>query len=366
MQLLSLAGMAWSRVTVLIAVAILGAGAAFLPHPPLAPVRRSPLDLGIAAYAAMYASFAVAGPPWLWDYWSIWGLKGRTFFEHGGIDFRFLAAPWNAFAHPDYPQLVPLNLAFPAVLAGQWDDRWLGALFAAWALAAALVVRDLAARDSAPYAAAAATVAVLALVCSLYVGLAETPLMAFSVTGLLFTRRALQGETWARVPAAILLGLAASAKNEGLALLVAVALAIVCSARVAALVIPAGAALIAAPWLIARAVADLPSALVAPGAFSRTLERLPELGTIAVKLAERTDKPWLWLAIAVVLLFAAKHERFLIIVVLAQLAFFLAVYFAAPQDVIWHVETSWGRLSRQLLPPAAYAALAALAMRFRG
>jgi hypothetical protein len=46
--------------------------------------------------------------------------------------------------------------------------------------------------------------------------------------------------------------------------------------------------------------------------------------------------------------------------VLAQLAFFLAVYLAAPQDVIWHIETSWGRLSRQLLAPAAYVALAAL------
>ena len=361
LELLSLAGLGWSRLSVLIAIAVLFAGAASLPQPPQTKTRPSPLDLALAAYAAAYASFAVASPPWVWDYWALWGLKARTFFEHGGIDFRFLAEPRNAFVHPDYPQLVPLNLAFPAILGGAWDDRWLGFLFVAWAVAAALVVRDLAARELPPHAASAAALAVLALTASRYVGLAETPLIAFATTGLLFTRRALLGDAWARVPAAILLGLAASTKNEGLTLLLAMASALLLFAR-RLLVIPALGALIAVPWLITRAAHDLPVGLAAPGVFDRFAERLPHLGLDATKLLERMDNPWLWALIVAALLFA-RRERFLVTVVLLQLAVFLAVYLTTPPDVVWHIETSWGRLSRQLLAPAAYAALAALAAR---
>ncbi len=360
MELLSFFGIAWTRATVLLSIVVLAIAARRLGDSETRRLERSPLDIAIAIYAAAYASFAVAGAPWHWDFWMLWGLKARTYFEHGGIDFRFLRA--HEFVHADYPQLIPLNLAFPMILTGAWNDRWLGFLFAAWALAAALVVRDLAARELPPHAASAAALAMLALTSSRYIGLAETPLIAFSLTGLLFARRAILGDPSARVPAAILLGLAASTKNEGVTLLIAVALALLLCVR-RLLVIPAGAMLVAAPWLIARAVLDLPVALAQSGPLDRLAARLPQLGAIAAKLLERLDKPWLW-AIVIVALVFARRERFLVIVVAIQLAFFIAVYLTTPPEVVWHIETSWGRLSRQLLGPASYAALAALAARF--
>lgn len=362
MELLSLFGVGWTRATVLVAIAVLALAAVrFLGRTAPRPLEGSPLDAAIALYAAAYASFAVAGAPWAWDFWMLWGLKARTYFEHGGIDVRFLADAHHAFVQPDYPQLVPLTLAFPAVLGGAWDDRWLGFLFAVWALAATLVVRDLAARELPRHAASAAALAVLALTSSRYIGLGETPLVAFTITGLLFTRRAILGDAAARVPAAILLGLAASTKNEGLTLLIAVAIALCFCAR-RLLVIPAGAMLVTAPWMIARAIYDLPAWLAKSGPLERLAARLPQLGTIAAKLLERLDKPWLWLIIIVALVLA-RRERFLVTVVALQLAFFLAVYLVTPFDAVWQIETSWGRLSRQLIVPATYAALAALASR---
>ena len=75
-----------------------------------------------------YALYATLAPLWEWDFWAIWGLKARVFLEAGGIDWHFLESRWNAFAHPDYPLLVPLNFDFVALINGGWSDRWLGLL----------------------------------------------------------------------------------------------------------------------------------------------------------------------------------------------------------------------------------------------
>src|ERR1051326_5399770 len=66
------------------------------------------------------SSFATIARMWEWDFWAIWGLKARTFFEFGTIDWRFLQSPWNDFAHPDYPLLVPFNYVYASLTAGVW------------------------------------------------------------------------------------------------------------------------------------------------------------------------------------------------------------------------------------------------------
>ena len=319
-----------------------------VPSEPLPPFRPHPLDLLAAAWLALYALYATAAAPWHWDYWAIWGLKARVFFEHRGIDWAFLQAPWNAFAHPDYPLLVPLNYAFVAVLGGQWNDRWLGLLMVAFAASLWLVVRQAAAREVSPPAAAAAGFAVAALASSQYVGLAEVPLIAFATAGLVMLR---SGDP--RV-AAILLGFAASSKNEGLTLLVAAA---IFGWRHIRRLWPA--LLIVAPWLVARMVADLPTDLASGSPAARLAREWP-----LEMLFTSLDKPWCWLAIAIALPLTLRRERFLFGVIALQFAFILAAYAITPNDLRWHIETSWDRLSRQLIVPAAYAALVALAVRF--
>src|SRR5207253_7119 len=106
------------------------------------------LDLATLISLAAYAVYATLAPLWEWDFWAIWGLKARVFLEHGGIDWRFLESRWNAFTHPDYPLLVPLNFDFVALIGGGWSDRWLGILFVAYAVALLLIARALAARET--------------------------------------------------------------------------------------------------------------------------------------------------------------------------------------------------------------------------
>ena len=304
-----------------------------------------PLDLVTGVWLAAYALYATAAAPWHWDYWAIWGLKGRAFFESGGVDWTFLRAPWNDFAHPDYPLLVPLNYSFVAALGGEWNDRWLGLLMVAFAASLWLVVRQVAARELPPLAASAIGFAVAALASSQYVGLAEVPLIAFATAGLVLAR---DRESW--VPSAILLGLAANTKNEGLTLAVA---AVLLRRRLWP------ALLIAAPWQLARVLTDLPSDLAAGSPLGRIARAWP------VDLLFTTlDKPLCWAAILLALPLAARRERFLLGVAATQLAFFLAAYAVTPNDLGWHIATSWDRLSRQLIVPASYAALVALASRF--
>ena len=74
-------------------------------QPPLAeagPKSRPALeDLVTIAFVVAYALFAIWAPPYEWDFYGIWGLKARWFFETRGMD-------WSAIPHlgkTDYPVL---------------------------------------------------------------------------------------------------------------------------------------------------------------------------------------------------------------------------------------------------------------------
>ncbi|MEM1204042.1 MAG: hypothetical protein AAGN66_12510 [Acidobacteriota bacterium] len=80
--------------------------------------------LGDAVAAAAVLAFGVAGAR-LWnlhaDFVYHWGAKGQRFFLAGGIDWEYLARPWNGHLHPDYPNLLPSLFAAGAALAGRFD-----------------------------------------------------------------------------------------------------------------------------------------------------------------------------------------------------------------------------------------------------
>jgi hypothetical protein len=306
-----------------------------------------------------YGAYITVASPWEWDYWAIWGLKARVFFEHGGIDWSWLGNRWNEFAHPDYPLLVPFNYDFACLLNGAWDDRWFGLLLIAWALAALLIVRSLAADEAKPWAAAAATAASAILAMSNYAGMAEGALIAFAATGLLYQRRALDdararpADQW---HAAILLGLAANCKNEGIALLAATAIATVAAdprrwRRVLALW-PAAALL--APWMLLRATHALPTDLASGDLLARFADRVAHAGALFTVLRHALVDGWSWLVLIAgfaIVPRAVRRERFIVTVTFVQLAFFVATYFVTPHDFTWHIMTSWQRLTRQVQIP---------------
>ncbi|MEA2236509.1 MAG: hypothetical protein QOC81_1233 [Thermoanaerobaculia bacterium] len=322
-----------------------------------------------------------------WDFWAIWGLKGKVFLEMGGIDWRFLESRWNVFFHPDYPVLVPLNFDLIALVNGGWSDRWLGLLFVAWAAALLLVVRALAARETTPFFASLLTFSLASLAVSPWVGYAEGPLIAFGGAGILFVRAALRDDdaaSWRH--GALMLGFAANCKNEGLALLVAVTIGVaVAGSRglgglffrrktsrprnlATARLWPAYA--LAAPWLLLRLMHTLPTDIASGSTLSRLMARLPYLHQVLALLGAQLTEPWFWIAILAGILVAPsaarRGELFVFLVTAIQLFFYVAAYVVTPNDLHWHVLTSWSRLTSHIAVPITFAVFLMLAKSLRG
>jgi hypothetical protein len=330
-----------------------------------------------------YALYATLAPLWEWDFWAIWGLKARVFFEASGIDWHFLGSRWNAFSHTDYPLLVPLNFDFVALINGAWSDRWLGLLCVAWGAAAVLIVRGLAARETSPFFASLLGLALASRAVSAYVGLAEGALIAFGGAGVLFVRAALRDDddapAWRH--AALMLGFAANCKNEGLALLVAVTIAVAAVSwfrggeisrlrrlMTATRLWPAYA--LAAPWLLLRFTHALPTDIAGGSAISRLMAHLPQARQILGYLVTYLREPWFWIAVLAAILIAPRaarrQERFVFLVTAIQLFFYVAAYFVTPHDLQWHVETSWARLTEQVTMPLTFVVFLMLANSLRG
>ncbi|HWS71776.1 MAG TPA: hypothetical protein VN605_06655, partial [Thermoanaerobaculia bacterium] len=284
--LLALSPFGWTLPRVAIAMlAISGACLVVAMRAPRAAagkVRIAWPDVLTALTLVGFGFFVTLAPLWEWDFWAIWGLKARVFAERGAIDWRFLESAWNTFSHTDYPLLVPLNLDLVALANGGWDDRWLGLLFVAFAAALVLLVRDLAAEETSPNVAAWIGFAIAATACARNAGAAEGLFIAYAGGALLMLRRALRvNDRAAFRHGALLLGLAACTKNEGLALIVSVAIAmIVCgAARQVPRLWPALA--LPLPWLVIRLFHRLPTDLLSGSLLTRAVSYLPELGVAA-------------------------------------------------------------------------------------
>jgi hypothetical protein len=321
----------------------------------------SPVDIATLLLVAAHAFAATLGPVWEWDFWAIWGLKARVFFEHRGIDWVFLQSRLNDFSHPDYPLLLPLQYTFVALHGDAWSDRWMGILTTAFGVALILIARDLLGRELSRHWAASGTVVVASAALSPWIGMAEAPMIAYGAAGLLFLRAG-------NMPAgAALLGLAAFTKNEGLALIAAAAAALVLVGRRRDVLRLWPAVVIAAPWLVLRMIHALPTDL-AQGA---VLERvsLARMGEMVAEMARVAPlQPWLWVAMGVafaVLVREWRREAFLLIAVAVQLLFYAGAYLVTPKEVRWHVRSSWQRLLQHGAVPLAFAALAITGSRLR-
>ncbi len=84
----------------------------------------TPVGWGDGAAAFSVLAFALLAPT-LWittpDFVYHWGMKGEHAFLARGIDYAWLADPWNWSLHPDYPHLLPLLYGSTARLTGRFD-----------------------------------------------------------------------------------------------------------------------------------------------------------------------------------------------------------------------------------------------------
>ncbi len=356
----------WSRITVLTALAITLLGKWWRSH-------RSPigwhnlLDLLTASLVGGYIRFATIAPPVEFDYLSIWGLKAREFWLAGGINTAFLQQTHQPNIHADYPLLVPLIYDAQALLLGRWDDQEIGLITAAFGVAALLVVRGLLAEELSPWARAFATLLLMPLVFSPFLGLAEGPLIAYSVVGLLYVRRAMkQDDAASALRGAVYLGCAASCKDEGLMLIVAVALGLLVGGAKRLLPRLWPAVVIPLPWLVWRQLLDLTPLHLQTGIIDRLLARLADPMPVFQALVQHPPGQalfWLGFVAACVIGWRrVRSEHLLATVCALQPLFFIGTYFLTPRELDWHVRLSWSRVLRQTMPVMALLAVFALAV----
>jgi hypothetical protein len=284
------------------------------------------------------------------DFFFIWGYKARLIFTAGHIPWSFLGSLPNDFSHSDYPLLVPLQFAVPSMLARAWQPEAIGIVGTALA-AAALVI----AYHCLPERIAAlGTLALAGCVLLPWPGFADGPLVAYSASGILLLRSRRSDAL-----AGVLLALAAMTKNEGMAFVAAtaVALALTDWRRLRVLVTPA---VVIGAWLAIRW--NLHTDLFTTGLFTRIGHNLPLFPKAFLNIG--TSQPLVWIAAIGGLALAPREnfrrERFLLLIVGLQLAFYLAAYAVTPLDLVGHVNGSWDRISSHVTMLVAFAGLTSI------
>jgi hypothetical protein len=375
--MLSLIGVAWSRLSFCIVMALMIAMTwalkprgrevdATRPH-----VRRHPATFVFyaltVALLAGYATFATIAPVWEFDFITDWGLKGQAFAVAHRFAWSFLDQPLFGYIslHPDYPPLLPVIYDVVAVVSGAWDGAAMGAINVVFAIGLLLIIHGLALDETgSPLMAAFVTLAMVPLACSPWIGLAEGPLVAFGTAGLLLVRRG------SVTSGAVMLGLAASTKNEGLTLVIAVVIAFFADRRGRgwrlwpALAIPI-------PWLILRRLHGLQNDLTAGSALARVATHLHNPGPLFQALVSHVSGKglfWAALAVGVTLVFSPllRRERLVLVTIALQVAFYFGAYLASPNDIDWQVRYTWERLHSHLSPALVYLVLAHLLARVKG
>ncbi len=342
------------------------------PAPALSGVEGAPSRWALLFYALAlialigYALYATVAPPPEYDYLTNWGFKAKAFFEVHSIDWQFLRQATYFNVHPDYPLLLPLTYDFIAILRNGWSDASLGVVHVAFATALLLVIHGAALEETrSRLAAAFITAALVPFAATPWIGLAEGPFVAFATAALLLIRRGNMAL------GAILLGLAASTKNEGLALIVAAAIGLVCARRARDVMRLWPAVAIPLPWLIVRSLHSLVTDIAAGGVIARIAGHLRNpMPLVAAIASVSLGKPLLWIALAIGIVIVSRTlattERFIMVTLAVQFACYIGAYLATPFDLSWHVTWSWERLVTHLTPALTYVVLTSLTGKAEG
>ncbi|MGH9457991.1 MAG: glycosyltransferase family 39 protein, partial [Thermoanaerobaculia bacterium] len=373
--ILSLAGISWSRPSLLGAFAVVGLGALAVSirkqrtlEPDLPP--PSPGSIAFLAITAVIVAghglFALTGPNFEADFLEIWGLKGRAFYEARAVDWDFLQNETTYHNHPDYPPLVPLLFAAAGILGGGWEDGLLGSLYSGFGVALLLITEATMRRRFGETWLVGAAVLVLApLALTPWPELADGPLLAFGSAALLYLWRGVRsGSLPAIGTGAVLLGFAALTKNEGVAMIVAALLALAVTPEARRYVVRLWpAAVLALVWIVPQEIARLNVDLAAGNELERLFGRLADpLPIIELLLVYTPERLTFWggivLGAAVTARRLWRSERILVAFVVFQILAYFAAYGVSPHDLAWHIRWSWERLASHV----AFLATAAVLM----
>lgn len=303
-----------------------------------------------------YGLFATVASPVENDYAAIWGLKARVFWSGGGVDLRFLESDANVASHPGYPLLLPLIIDSGWTIEQKIDERAIGLFWVTFAACTIALIREGLVREGCSRAMASLGAAACSgLALSPWIGLADAAMMTFGTAAAILIRSSLREERTVGVMPAILLGLAACTKNEGLTLTIAVAVALTLAGYAREIRNLWPAVLTIAPWAVLRALHRIPAEFTEGDLFARLLSRMQQPQNLIAALIEfHPGRLYFWIVVLATIVWnarlVARRERFLVGVVLTQLIFFVAAFLTTPHDVLWHVRWSWPRIGTQVLP----------------
>jgi 4-amino-4-deoxy-L-arabinose transferase-like glycosyltransferase len=226
---------------------------------------------------------------------AIWAHKARAAFVSGGLPRAMLTDPSRAFAHPEYPWLVPLTEAFFFSLAGEASDRLAQVATFGSSVALVAVVYG-AARARLPRTGALGAALVLALLPRLdrYTasGNADGTLALFwTASACVFGRWLREGRARDALAASVLVAFAAFSKREGAVVWALEGAVLALSpllGRTGPQVLRAGAGFLGAtlvvlvPWWVISSAAPRAADFEPISLASLRLERLPEIATLAL------------------------------------------------------------------------------------
>ena len=161
-----------------------------------------------------------------------------------------------------------------------------------------------------------------------------------------------------------MLGLAAFTKNEGLTLIVAVAIALAATRRWRDLGRLWPAIVIPTPWLVMRSAHHLSTDITAGNVVSRIIEHALDRDFLLTLISYPVGKRLFWAGIiagvALSIRRLLKEDRFMMIAIILQFGFYILAYLATPHDIGWHIRWSWERLIAHLTPSLTFVVLVAL------
>lgn len=362
-----LAGLPWTRTSVLLILGLAWLAAAVGARWVPAAEEACPSETHGVGWGDVVAGVALAGltaaavtlssvnPDFVYH----WGIKAKRFALAGGIDFAYLAHPWNHYTHPDYPHLLTEIYTATTLVAGRFDEpallAWSAIVFAAFLWIARQGLRSLV---GSPFVRQAG-LAVLALgVAAFAIGYLQPggadlliALALLAAVRPLVAPSAPEHDLTVAASAAF----AAASKIEGVPL-AAILLAVyggklwrdrrLTPGTAARLVLPT--LLGVAPWLWLNLRYDL---------FQPTNAGLPDwsrVAPVARAMVESFAKPeWhglSWLVLTAPLLLAFRAVRLPALAVLLQGGFYAYVYLSAPLDPNILVLASFPRLLLHLVP----------------
>ncbi len=334
------------------------------PARPRLPGRTGlPLTILASAVIAFQTAYvwlaAVRVPLGSFDSWSLWEYKGRLFHLDGMVSGLSLHDRALVFAHPAYPPLLSLLIAWVYTWAGAAAPALMKPLFPLF-FGSLLAAFFAALGPRLGIGAALVGTAALALIPRIAdyagTGLADVPMTAFLVAAASAYCAYLEsGERRALVAAGVLLGFAALTKRDALPYLGAAVLGLGLLERRGGVVTQtAGAALaVCGPWYAYVALTGVQDRDFLPATLSNIGAHLDRIGPIArlflLNLYAIDEWSVLWIAMPAVLLTALLARRvrtpaLLLMIVLPLAVFIGSLSLSAWPDYTEHARTSLDRL----------------------